>query len=429
MGGVGKAVGGAVSSIFGGGGGGGNITYNVPQPAAPTPINYDAMYNAATRSAIATMREQEAQVQRLVPTYESLQFNTVNRLAQGLDNQYLATLRNTIAQEMGAAASPSAIEAEVQRRATADLQRGPTAADQQIQAAGLGALGVRADQVGGPSNIREIGAANVGSGQLGETLMSQAIRRAQSEGRLTPEANRDASQSARAAMAARGMATGNAGLAAELLNRDRYSRARMSEDNAFAAAVQGQDLGRQFQNQDTQMRAQMSNQQRDQALGEMSMRAQMANQAANQNQNEANRAFMLQSNAAFQGAEADRRNMALGANQLDLARRQRLLGLAGGFAELDPFARAVNPAFQVGTANTGTASNLIGQTFGNALQASGNTASFNTNMQASMFNSWQNNNAAVQAANMQAGAARDAGMMGMIGSGVGAAVGIGAIAI
>jgi hypothetical protein len=35
----------------------------------------------------------------------------------------------------------------------------------------------------------------------------------------------------------------------------------------------------------------------------------------------------------------------------------------------------------------------------------------------------------MQAAAMQAGASQNAGMMGMIGSGVGAAVGIGAIAI
>ena len=45
------------------------------------------------------------------------------------------------------------------------------------------------------------------------------------------------------------------------------------------------------------------------------------------------------------------------------------------------------------------------------------------------YNSVMNNNAALQSASMQSGAASQAGTMGMIGSGVGMAVGIGAIAI
>jgi hypothetical protein len=415
MGGVGRVV----SNIFGGGGGGGggtSITYNVPQPAAPTPINYDAMYNAATRSAIQTMQEQEAQLRRLVPTMTSLQFDTVNQLARGLDNQYLGTARNVISDELNAASRSSALEDAIQRRSANQFASGPTLADRQILGQSMMAMGQRADQVGGPSNIREIDSQDVGEGTLGNALMQQAVARAQSGGRLSSEASRDATQAARAGMAARGMATGSAGLAAEMLNRDRFARARQAEDNAFASAVQGQDVQRQFSNQEARMRAAMANQQRDQSLGEMSMRAQMANQAANQNQLAQNRGFMMAGRDAFNAAEDRRMNMALGANQLDLARRQRRLGLAGGYADLDPYARATGPAFQVGTANTNQGLQSIGQTFGNALQASGNTASFNTNMQAGMYNSWQNNNAAVLGANMQAGAMRDAGMMNMIGN-------------
>jgi hypothetical protein len=232
--------------------------------------------------------------------------------------------------------------------------------------------------------------------------MQQAVERAQSGGRLSAEASRDATQAARAGMAARGMATGSAGLAAEMLNRDRFARARQTEDNAFASGVQAQDLTRQFNNQESRMRAQM------------------ANQAANQQQLAQNRGFMMAGRDAFNAAEDRRMNMALGANQLDLARRQRRLGLAGGFADLDPYARATGPAFQVGTANTNQGLQSIGQTFGNALTASGNVASFNTNMQAGMFNSWQNNNAAVQGANIQGGAMRDAAAMQMVGNMFGA---------
>jgi hypothetical protein len=412
MGGVGRAV----SSIFGGGGGGSSITYNVPQPAAPTPIDYDRMYAAATRSAIDTMREQEAQLQRLYPSLTGLQFGTVNELARGLDNQYLGTARNVISDELNAASRSSALEDAIQRRSANQFASGPTLADRQILGQSMMAMGQRADQVGGPSNIREIASQDVGEGTLGNVLMQQAVARAQSGGRLSSEASRDATQAARAGMAARGMATGSAGLAAEMLNRDRFARARQAEDNAFASAVQGQDVQRQFSNQEARMRAAMANQQRDQSLGEMSMRAQMANQAANQNQLAQNRGFMMAGRDAFNAAEDRRMNLALGANQLDLARRQRRLGLAGGFADLDPYARATGPAFQVGSANTGQGLQSIGQTFGNALQASGNTASFNTNMQAGMYNSWQNNNAAVMGANIQGGAMRDAAMMNMIGN-------------
>ncbi len=87
-------------------------------------------------------------------------------------------------------------------------------------------------------------AQTVDRGTLGESLYQTAMERSQSDGRLSAEAERDAVQAARSGMAARGMATGSAGLGAELLNRDRYSRVRQAEDLAFAQGVQGEDLGR-----------------------------------------------------------------------------------------------------------------------------------------------------------------------------------------
>jgi hypothetical protein len=73
--------------------------------------------------------------------------------------------------------------------------------------------------------------------------------------------------------------------------------------------------------------------------------------------------------------------------------------------------------------------NQVNSIFGGSLQQAGNVESFNTNMAMNRYNSVMNNNAALQSAGMQAGAAGQAGTMGMIGSGVGMAVGIGAIAI
>jgi hypothetical protein len=63
--------------------------------------------------------------------------------------------------------------------------------------------------------------------RLQEQLQGSVGERA---GMLTPEQQREAVQAARAAMSARGMATGNAGAAAELLNRDRFVQQRRAQD-------------------------------------------------------------------------------------------------------------------------------------------------------------------------------------------------------
>jgi hypothetical protein len=57
----------------------------------------------------------------------------------------------------------------------------------------------------------------------------------------------------------------------------------------------------------------------------------------------------------------------------------------------------------------------------------GNVESFNRNMQAGMYNNWQNNNAAIQAANITGRANQQAGMMGMLG-GVAQGAGMAAMA-
>jgi len=435
-----------------------------PVPAAPAPIDYDKMAEASIRVARAQSQEEEAAIRRLYPEYINMQFGTANQLAGNLNNEYLQRTRGVIGEELGAAAAPTAWENAIQQRAASEFLGGPTLADRQILGQSMMAMGQRADQVGGPSNIREIGAPSVsairadrvadvasqdvGAGSLGGALIQQAMERAQSGGRLSAEAARDATQAARAGMAARGMATGNAGLAAEMLNRDRFARARREEDNAFASSIQAQDLTRQFSNQESRMRAamanqgvsaqqslanqaagmdaqrlnqaasmqaQMSNQQRDQVLGEMAMRAQMSNQAANQAQLAQNREFMMAGRDAFNASEDRRMNMALGANQMDLARRDRRLGLAGAYMDMDPYRQAIGPAFQLGLGTLGNTTGQVSGIFGNSLQQSGNVMSFNTNMAASNRNAILNNNAAMQAAAMQSGAMGQSGMMGMFG--------------
>jgi hypothetical protein len=267
-----------------------------PLPPAPAPIDYDKMAAASIRVAKAQSAEQEAMIKRLYPEYTKLQFQTADQLAGKLDNEYLARTRGVVGEELTAASTPNAIEARLQQDAESELALGRS---------------------------------------------------------LTPEQMRDATQSARAAFAARGLGTSAGAAGAEILNRDAYGQQRLDARRGFAAGV----------------------------------------------------------------------------NQMDLARRQRRVGLAGAYGDLDPFRQSIGPAFQLGQNTLANTTNQVGSIFGGSLEQAGQVESFNTNMAMNRYNSVMNNNAALQGAGMQAGASGNAATMGMIGSGVGMAVGIGAIAI
>jgi hypothetical protein len=254
------------------------------------------MAAASIRVANAQIAAEEESIKRLYPQYINMQFGTADQLAGRLNNEYLQRTRGVIGEELQAASAPNAIEAQLQRDAESELALGRS---------------------------------------------------------LSPEQQREASQSARAAFAARGLGTSMGSSAAEILNRDAYGQQRQDARRGFAANV----------------------------------------------------------------------------NQMDLARRQRRIGLSGMYMETDPYRQALGPAFGLGGDTLRASQGQVSNIFNNSLQQSGNVSSFNTNMGMSLRNSALNNNAAMQAAAMQAGAAGQAGMMGMIGSGVGAAVGIGAIAI
>jgi hypothetical protein len=267
-----------------------------PLPPAPAPIDYDKMAAASIRVANAQIAAEEESIKRLYPQYTALQFQTADQLAGKLDNEYLARTRGVVGEELTAASTPNAIEARLMQDAESELALGRS---------------------------------------------------------LSPEQMREATQSARAAFAARGMATGNAAAGAEILNRDAFATARQDQRRGFAAGI----------------------------------------------------------------------------NQMDLARRQRRVGLAGAYGDLDPFRQSIGPAFQLGQNTLANTTNQVGSIFGGSLTQAGNVESFNTNMAMNRYNSVMNNNAALQSAGMQAGAAGQAGMMGMIGSGAGAAIGIAGIGI
>lgn len=165
--------------------------------------------------------------------------------------------------------------------------------------------------------------AEIGRGTLGDTLMGRAQEMAGSTGRLNPQANRDAIQSARQAFAARGLATGGGAAAAELLNRDRFSRQRQFEDLAFASQAQQQDLARQQANASLAQQANLADLdvQSRFALtqGDMDQRRALFNATQAQQNNQFNTSGQLQA------AGMQQENLRLG-SQLNAS----LLGQAAG---------------------------------------------------------------------------------------------------
>jgi hypothetical protein len=210
-------------------------------------------------------------------------------------------------------------------------------------------------------------------------IESELQRQAETElslGRqLTPEQEREAQQSARAAFAARGLGASMGGTAAEILNRDAMASAREAERRNFAGAT-NQML---FQN-------------------EMARRDQSAQQAALGSTISGNAANLYGSSAGIglQGAQS--------------------------LLQVDPKMRAINPGIAMGsgiTQNLGPG--MIAPTYQSAMNLAGNVAGFNANMLDSRYNAWAN----MQGARMAAGATQNAGMMGMIG-GIGGGVATGA---
>jgi hypothetical protein len=329
--------------------------------------------------------------------------------------------------------------------------------------------GAQMGDFGSARALRADGVADVQQGQLGSSLMNRAMAGIDRAGRLSDQQSRDAVQSARQAFAARGLATGNSALGAELLNRDRYARVREFEDLGFAQQVQEQDLGRQARNQSTAlglslgnlqagMQAELANLQAryNQAVqeGDWAMAAQKANQVtdleaqiANQNtassinQFNAGQINTTASNNAILDFNAKQFNETnrLAANQYNTS----LLGDAYNLQQgvLGEGLKAVDANFQL--ASKANPNNLMMQLYGSqpnfgaeALSSTTNTANnaannsviaqgFNSNMFAGLQIADMNNKAALQSSNILAGANRYAANMGLLGSGIQAAGSVG----
>jgi hypothetical protein len=178
---------------------------------------------------------------------------------------------------------------------------------------------------------QKIKSDSTGRSGLQQRMVDLARQRVDAGGRMTPEATRDAVQSARSGMAARGMATGSAGMAAELLNRDRYARQRELQDLAFAQGVEQTDLQRRQENARMALDAAARNQ------GEFGA-AQRFNAAARTDNDRFNLG-MLQTSASAADAERARK-LQLGQTAYNFALqtdpKMMLSGLGSPYANFTP---------------------------------------------------------------------------------------------
>jgi hypothetical protein len=246
--------------------------------------------------------------------------------------------------------------------------------------------------------LRQQAEAELGIGRtlIEQRLLSDAERELSLGRALSAEEQRDAQQSARAAFAARGLSNSLGSSAAEILNRDSFGRQREAERRQFAMgaeqyATAGQAGRRNFAAATNQMVTGNVFNRYGQAAGLLGSAAQVQQGAAN---------------AYAQGANIDQ-----GASQMR--------------ANLDPQFRALGYS-GVGGGIGQNLTSAMGQTWRGAQELAGGAATFNANMLDTRYNSYMNNQAALQAARMQSSALGQQGMMGMIGGiGGGALMGVG----
>jgi hypothetical protein len=94
------------------------------------------------------------------------------------------------------------------------------------------------------------------------------------------------------------------------------------------------------------------------------------------------------------------------------------LGLAQANVALDPYQRALGSNIPI--ASQGNAANMIGTAYGQTMNYGSDLFNTNTNMQASIYNSFQNNQAALRGAQIQGAATAGASQNSMMGSGMAA---------
>jgi hypothetical protein len=359
--------------------GGGSAKKPKEQKAPPQaqPIDYGAMMAQSRASAKDDYRDQLAAQIESYPKMERLQLGTVSNLASNLSSEGGTLYENRWIPGATTGTGNNKATAEGRWEKVAIGEAAPNlytqrATNQLIaaedQVASLGTIGDYTEQLGYAA------ARDLEGTDIERELQRQATSELSLGRSLSPEQERQATQQARAGMAARGLGVGNSALAAEVLNRDAYASQREAERRNFAGST-NQLLVSNRQNR-------------------IGMVGNILGQSANTTMNQAN----LRSS------------------------------LAGANITIDPYARAMNPALGLGASTLGNSGQMIGNTYNNATQMAGNVAAVNASMLDSRWNTVQNNNASLQSAYMGARASDNAANAGFAGAAVGASAVIGAAA-
>ena len=344
-----------------GGSGGGNIG---PAPAQAQPIDYNSLIQSAGSAAGNIMKQQYASMIENYPAMERLQLGSAQNIGTMLSGEggKLYSYKQT-----GKGKNQTWEKVEV---GEAD----PNLYTQRATGAVNEALGQRGGMQAQADKLSTIGdwitataadsyAQSGPTGVEGELYRQGAADLALGRS-LSPEQIREAQQAARASMASRGLGQSLGTTAAEILNRDAYASQREAERRNFAGSVN-----------DMLTRNVLTR--RDQAAQQAALGANVLGNAATGYGNVAN------------------------------------LGLAGAQANLavDPVQRGIAPGLGMGASTLNNLGTMTSNTYSNAMGLAGDVAGFNSNMLDSRYNAWSN----LRAANMAAGATRQAGMYSMFG--------------
>jgi hypothetical protein len=363
---------------------GGGSAEKPKQQAAPPqaqPIDYAALMAQSSKAAKEQYRDQLNAQLESYPKTERLQLGTISNLSSNLSGEggtlyeNIYTPGETVTTGKGKKKKTTTSEGSFKKvaigEATPNLYT-KRATDQLIAAEDqvnqLGRIGDYTEQLGDQA-ARDLEGTDIERELQRQATIELALGRS-----LSPEQERQATQQARAGMAARGLGVGNSALAAEVLNRDAYATEREASRRNFAGST-NQMLASNRQNR----------------IGQVGT---VLGQSANTGMNQAN----LRSS------------------------------LAGANITIDPYARAMNPALGMGASTLGNSGQMIGNTYSNANQMAGNVAGVNASMLDSRWNTVQNNNASLQSAYMGAKASDNAANMGLQGAAMGASAVAGAAA-
>jgi hypothetical protein len=432
------------------------------QPELMPNINPELVRHFANQAGGTTAYDMRMAQDPMFNQFADQQFGQIGRLAGQLDNQYTRQARDQIGRGLTAAGqlgnmgastmgmadqagrSISALAPMAQGQATFAANNIARLAPQVIDVGDAAAAGINRmapqvvgigdqfmGQMSGLGNMladqSRQGFATAGPTGIEQSLYNQGQAELAMGRSLSPEEMRDATQSARQGMAARGMATGNAAMGAELLNRDRFANQRQQQRRAFAAeannlrernvmdrrAAAGNMATAGGNMMDAAGRLGMAGREASSRMLDMGGRLgltgrEMAGQMFDASGRMNVLGTELAGNLMQSGADVSTRGRQVAGGMTEASGRMMMDG-GRMMTDIDPYQRAISGGLSLGQTAQAGALDATQGAFNSMTDLFANAGSFNVNRGDSLFNSWMNNATAAktgtQAANAQTNAA------------------------